>query len=90
VVRVVDEQNERFYLVDRQGVLVAAEYFPRAEGDRVCLQAEAIHVAPTVPSDRMFTAESLSQSFVGGEYRRAPEGPRGDLWMSNRSCWADS
>jgi hypothetical protein len=81
--RVVDEANERFYAVDRDGVLVGAEIYP-LDG-RGCLQSEPLAVDHSVPEGDLFSAESLDRSFVPQRFRRVPE-RIGDLLTPGRSC----
>jgi hypothetical protein len=82
--RIVDETNERFYAVDRDGILGGAEVY--ALDGRHCLQSEPRAVERSLPESDMFSAESLDRSFVAERYRRPPESRVGDLWMPGRTC----
>lgn len=82
--RIVDADAERFYAVDRDGILVGAEIY-RLRG-RGCLQNEPLAVERTLPDGDLFSEESLERSFVAERYRRAPERRIGDLWTPGRTC----
>lgn len=82
--RIVDDEVERIYTVDRDGILVGAEIYA-PDGDS-CLQAEAVAVERSLPEGDLFSVESLDRSVVPERYRRAPERRIGDLWTPGRSC----
>lgn len=86
--RILDDEVERFYVVDRDGILVGAEIYASAENS--CLQAEAVAVERSLPEGDLFSVESLSRSVVPERYRRVPERRVGDLWTPGRSCPAEA
>ena len=85
--RIVDEEAERFYAVDRDGILVGAEIYT-LDG-RGCLQSEPLAVERSLPEGDLFSAESLDRSFVPERVLRAPDRRVGDLWTPGRSCPAE-
>jgi hypothetical protein len=82
--RIVDDEEERFYAVDRDGILVGAEI--HTPGGGWCLQSEPLAVERSLPEGDLFSVVSLDRSFVPEHFRRAPERRVGDLWTSGRSC----
>ncbi|HEX9932201.1 MAG TPA: hypothetical protein VGB08_05115 [Allosphingosinicella sp.] len=84
---VLDDEDERVYVVDRRGILVASEVFGRS-GDW-CLQAEPLAVLGTIPDGDLFSEASLARSFVAERYRSGPAAPDGGLWRRGRRCLSD-
>jgi hypothetical protein len=80
--------NERFYVVDRDGVLLGAEIY--ALRGRGCLQSEPLAVERSLPPGDLFSVESLERSVVPQRMRRAPQRRVGDLWTPGRSCPAQA
>lgn len=86
MLRVLDSGDERIYAVDRAGVLVAAEVFPRDEGTGSCLQQEPLAVEKVLPAEDMFSEESLQSSFAEARFQSPPKAYIGDLWFGARRC----
>ena len=86
MLRVVDLADERIYAVDRAGVLVAAEVFPRVKGSGSCLQQEPLAVEKILPAEDMFSEASLRKSFAAARFGSPPKAYVGDLWLGRRRC----
>lgn len=86
VLKIVDPENERFYGVDPNGVLVASEIFARVGDNPFCLQSEAVAVEPGLPEEDIFTEASLARSVVPERFRSSPGEPTRNLWLSGRRC----
>jgi hypothetical protein len=86
MLRVVDPADERIYAVDRAGVLVASEIFPRGKVPGSCLQQEPLAIEKTMPAEDMFSKASLQQSFAAGRFAARPKTYVGDLWLGARRC----
>jgi hypothetical protein len=84
--RILDPANERLYAVDRDGVLVAAEIFPRDGAGGACLQQEPLALEKTLPAEDIFSAESLRKSFAAPRFQSPPKAYSGDLWLGSRRC----
>jgi hypothetical protein len=85
--RIVDEDNERIYLVDARGVLVGAEIFSLRGVN--CVQSQPLAVLATIPEGDIFSPESLERSVVSEAYRRAPAQIDTRLWSRGRRCLPD-
>jgi hypothetical protein len=84
--RILDPANERLYAVDRDGILVAAEIFPRDGAGGGCLQQEPLALEKTLPAQNIFSEESLGKSFAAPRFRSPPKAYSGDLWLGSRRC----
>ena len=71
-VRVVDAQNVRTYDVTSDGILVGSTYADATPDEPLRLVLKAAGVLRSVPSDDIFTEESLERSAVPPEYRHRP------------------
>ena len=87
-VRLTDPEDERIFVVDADGALVAFEVFARTADRATCLQGEAVAVERRVPEGDIFSAESLVESVVPDRHRAPPAAPVGDLWTRDRPCGA--
>ncbi len=86
MLRVLDKSDERIYAVDRSGVLVASEVFPRDKGSGSCLQQEPLAVEKVLPAGDLFSQASLRKSFAAARFEAPPETYSGDLWLGARRC----
>ena len=86
MLRVLDPADERIYAVDRAGVLVASEIFPRDRAAGSCLQQEPLAVETALPAEDMFSADSLRKSFAAPKFQSKPMAYVGDLWLGTRRC----
>ena len=86
MVRLLDDEQDRSYAVDADGVLIASEIFPRASTERYCVQNEALGVERAVPEGDIFSVESLSRSIVSERYREAPSRAAATLWLRDHTC----
>ena len=84
--RILDPADERLYVVDEAGMLVASEIFPRDPSADYCVQQEPLAVERRLPADDIFSAASLRESFAAGRFTDLPPAPVGDLWLGTRRC----
>jgi hypothetical protein len=85
-VRLFAGGKERIYVVDRDGVLLAAEIFATAEGNSECLQSAPTALERSVPEGDIFSEDSLAYSVVAPRFQRPPAGNFGDYWIGDRRC----
>lgn len=84
--RILDPAEERLYVVDEAGILVAAEIFPRDPAGDYCVQQEPLAVERRLPAGDMFSAASLRKSFAADRFRRVPTASSGEFWRGTRRC----
>jgi hypothetical protein len=81
---IADEADERFYVVDPDGILVGAEIYGVTEP--WCLRMEALAVERRLPEGDIFSEQSLDRSVVPRRYTFTPNRYEGDLWTPGRNC----
>lgn len=73
MLKVGEARTNRLYAIDRNGILIRAQWTATNGSPSPCMQIEPIAMQPKLPAKDMFTPESLKRSFMPEKYMTRPK-----------------